>query len=299
VSVPAEPLEPIDHRLVEWDRVVRAGYLIRQTYRYDYPGPIGPLDHRLVILPPERFGDQRRVLHRLISAPEGEQQAAPDEFGNTVLELRVPRVERSIEFQAWIEVERELVAGPHLVPAAWLRDPRLLQPSELTEPDEQLAAVAWTLADPGQTGLELAQRINAWLFSTMRYEAGVTGVGTTAGQALSIGRGVCQDYAHVMIAICRLLGLPARYVSGHLLGEGGTHAWVEVLVPGPEGSGMAAAWAFDPTHGDMATIAYVTVAVGRDYRDVAPTSGTYTRGPSGRLSSSKRVEIRHIVYESA
>jgi transglutaminase-like putative cysteine protease len=72
-----------------------------------------------------------------------------------------------------------------------------------------------------------------------------------------------------------------------------------VLLPWPDGNGAAAAWAFDPTHGEMATIAYVTVAVGRDYRDVAPTSGTYTRGPSGRLTSSKRVEITHLEYDSA
>jgi transglutaminase-like putative cysteine protease len=296
VSVPAEP---IDHREVEWDRVVRAGYLIRQTYRYDYPGPIGRLDHRLVIVPPERFGDQRRLLHRLTSVPAGDLRPASDEFGNTVLELRFRRVEDSIEFQAWIEVERELTAGPHLLPAGWLVDPRLLQPSELTQPDERLAAAAWALAESAERGLPLAGRINAWLYDTMRYEPGVTGVGTTAAQALEIGAGVCQDYAHVMIAICRLLGLPARYVSGHLLGEGGTHAWVEVLVPGPEGSGMAAAWAYDPTHGRMATLGYVTVAVGRDYRDVAPTSGTYSRGPSGRLTSRKRVEVTRLEYDSA
>lgn len=296
MSVPAEP---IDHREVEWDRVVRAGYLIRQTYRYDYPGPIGRLDHRLVIVPPERFGDQRRLLHRLTSVPTGELRPVSDEFGNTVLELRLPRVEVSIEFQAWIEVERELTAGPHLLPASWLVDPRLLQPSQLTQPDERLAAAAWALSESAEGGLVLAGRVNAWLYDTMRYEPGVTGVGTTAAQALEIGGGVCQDYAHVMIAICRLLGLPARYVSGHLLGEGGTHAWVEVLVPGPEGSGMAAAWAFDPTHGRMATLGYVTVAVGRDYRDVAPTSGTYSRGPSGRLTSRKRVEVTRLEYDSA
>ena len=76
--------EPIDHREVDWDRVIRAGYLIRQTYRFEYPGPIGRLDHRLVIVPPERFGDQRRVLHRLTSVPHGDLEAGPDEFGNTV-----------------------------------------------------------------------------------------------------------------------------------------------------------------------------------------------------------------------
>ena len=67
----------------------------------------------------------------------------------------------------------------------------------------------------------------------MAYTHGVTGVRTTAAEAFALRRGVCQDYAHIMLALCRLCDLPARYVSGHLLGEGGTHAWVDVLLPHP------------------------------------------------------------------
>ncbi|MBJ7601477.1 MAG: transglutaminase family protein [Candidatus Nephthysia bennettiae] len=290
---------PIDPHQVEWSRVARATYLIRQAYRYEYPGPIAGLDHRLVIIPPERYGDQRRILHHLKATPEVEHEVRPDGFGNTVLELRFQRVERSVEFQAWIEVERQ-AAGPHLVPAWWLEDPRLLEPSELTVPDERLTAVATALSESGQSGLQLARLVNGWLFSNMRYRHGVTGVGTTAAEALALGQGVCQDFAHVMIAICRLLGLPARYVSGHLLGEGGTHAWVEVMQPlSGQASKAAAAWTFDPTHGRPATLSYVTVAVGRDYYDVAPTSGTYAYGPAGRLSSHKRVDLTRLDYQSA
>jgi transglutaminase-like putative cysteine protease len=289
---------PIDPDGIDWGRVARATYVIRQAYRYDYPGPIRGLDHRLVIIPPERYGDQRRILHHLKATPDVDFGVRPDGFGNTVLELRFRRVERSVEFQAWIEVERE-AAGPHIVPGSWLEDPRLLEPSHLTEPDERLRAVATALAESGQSGLPLARLVNAWLYSTMRYRHGVTGVGTTAAQALAVGQGVCQDYAHVMIAICRLLGLPTRYVSGHMLGEGGTHAWVEVVLPVFDGSDEAAAWALDPTHGRMATLSYVTVAVGRDYYDVAPTSGTYSYGPAGRLSSQKRVDLTRLDYLSA
>jgi transglutaminase-like putative cysteine protease len=285
---------PIDHLAVDWGRVRRATYVIRQAYRYEYPGPIGGLDHRLVIVPPERHGDQRRLLHHVRAEPEGQLEAMPDGFGNLVLELRFPHLEHAVEFQACIEVEREL-AGPHLVPDAWLEDPRLLEPSRLTEPDDRLRAAAGRLAESSLTGLALASLVNDWLYSTMRYQSGVTGVDTTAAEALALGRGVCQDYAHVMIALCRLLGLPSRYVSGHLLGEGGTHAWMEVLLP-VAGSAGAAAWAFDPTHGRRATLGYVTVAVGRDYHDVAPTSGTYSSGPAGRLTSRKRVDLTAVDY---
>ena len=131
----------------------------------------------------------------------------------------------------------------------------------------------------------------------MSYGFDRTGVRTTAGQALAEGHGVCQDYAHLMLALCRLLGIPARYVSGHLVGEGGTHAWVEVLQPRAGQTVEIVAW--DPTHDRSADPRYLTVAVGRDYRDVAPVSGTY-RGPhTGRLSTARHVTVSHVEREIA
>jgi len=91
-----------------------------------------------------------------------------------------------------------------------------------------------------------------------------------------------------MLAVCHVIGLPARYVSGHLLGQGGTHAWVEVIVARAE---HAEAVAFDPCHGRRTDGGYVTVATGRDYSDVAPTSGWYTGTSPGRLTTGRRVGI--------
>ena len=80
----------------------------------------------------------------------------------------------------------------------------------------------------------------------LRYDWGVTSIATTAAEAWAGGAGVCQDYAHCMLALARLCGLSARYVSGHLLGEGGTHAWVEILVPHPQEPECVSAVPFDP-----------------------------------------------------
>jgi transglutaminase-like putative cysteine protease len=91
-----------------------------------------------------------------------------------------------------------------------------------------------------------------------------------------------------MLALCRAAGLPARYVSGHLLGEGGTHAWVEVIIAGGTG---ARAVAFDPCNGRRAGRDYLTVATGRDYTDVAPTSGTYLGTVGGTLTTTKQVGV--------
>jgi transglutaminase-like putative cysteine protease len=100
-----------------------------------------------------------------------------------------------------------------------------------------------------------------------------------------------------MLVLCRLLGIPARYVSGHLVGEGGTHAWVEVLVPGPGQAVEILAW--DPTHDRPADLRYLTVAVGRDYRDVAPVSGTYCGPHTGWLSAARRVSVADAEREIA
>ena len=98
-----------------------------------------------------------------------------------------------------------------------------------------------------------------------------------------------------MVALCRLCGLPARYVSGHLLGDGGTHAWVEVLVQEP--GGAVRAIPFDPTHDRRAGPRYVTVAVGRDYGDVPPTSGTFEAPFPGVLSTHKRAAVVRVEYQ--
>ncbi len=118
--------------------------------------------------------------------------------------------------------------------------------------------------------------------------SGATTVDTTAAEALAAGRGVCQDFAHVMLALCHLLQVRARYVSGHLLGQGATHAWVEVIVPRGD---HAEAIAFDPCNGRRTDSGYLTIATGRDYSDVAPTSGSYLGGSSGRLTAGRRVGV--------
>jgi transglutaminase-like putative cysteine protease len=125
----------------------------------------------------------------------------------------------------------------------------------------------------------------------MTYTPGVTCVHTTAAEAVAGRAGVCQDYAHVMLAVCRAAGVPARYVSGHLVGEGGSHAWVEVVVPPSAGETRARAFAFDPTHDRHAGHDYITVAVGRDYTDVAPTSGTFVGACAGVLAAHKQLRI--------
>ena len=268
----------------------RASYRISQTFRYEYPEPIRDLAHRLVVIPPERFGDQRRLRHEVNVGLDGARlESRIDRFGNVVCDVFAPRVAVAIEFMADVTVERRADL-PNRLPVGWQGLAYLREPTRLTEADGRIVEAARELADRAESDLDLADRINDWVYGSMTYRHDVTGVRTTAAEALAIGAGVCQDYAHVMLAACRACGLPSRYVSGHMLGQGGTHAWVEVVLPAADGTDDAIAHPFDPTHASRGGLGYVTVAVGADYSDVAPTSGTFV-GLRGRLVATKHVSV--------
>ncbi|HEV2759445.1 MAG TPA: transglutaminase family protein [Acidimicrobiales bacterium] len=258
--------------------------VMKQTFRYDYASPVGRLHHRLMVVPPASHGDQQRISSEIeVRGAKVRVAESLDVFGNVVVDIRAARVQAWVEFVVGVVVERSVgpgaVAGPDDCA-------QMLSPSALTEPDAALGEVARGLLASRDTGLALADRVNAWVAATMRYRHDVTSVRTTAAEALGVGAGVCQDYAHVMLALCRLCALPARYVSGHLVGEGGSHAWVEVLLPA-DGSSPFAAVAFDPTNNRRAGSRYLTVAVGSDYADVAPTYGTFSGPVGGVLSTHK------------
>ncbi|HZO93296.1 MAG TPA: transglutaminase family protein [Candidatus Baltobacteraceae bacterium] len=275
-------------------RVVRASYVLHQQFRYAYPGPIDDLHHRLVVAPPDVYGDQRRVSHRLRVSPKVAVGWDFDPFGNWTANLTAPRLDGTLLLDYEAHIERTARSATAMAPY-WAGDPRYVAPSALTEPDEALRAAARALLDEGTPHARLAERINAFVFRHMKYVSGTTSVATTAAQAFAQGTGVCQDYAHVMLALCRLCGVPARYVSGHLIGEGGTHAWLEA-VEGDPLSGEPVATGFDPTHDRCVNLDYVFVAAGRDYADVAPTSGRFVAPYVGRFTTSRRVDVVDVEY---
>jgi len=128
----------------------------------------------------------------------------------------------------------------------------------------------------------------AWIPSVLEYRTGATGVHSDLVTAVRLGAGVCQDFAHLFIAIARSWGIPARYVMGYLdpgiIGEGeelATHAWAEALVPGGGWIG------FDATHNLLANDHYVAVAVGRDSYDAAPQRGSFKGGGTGGIPQVK------------
>jgi hypothetical protein len=256
------------------------GYTIRQRIRYDYTAPIADLCQRLVVVPPLQHGAQHRQRWQLsvTGATERVARASTDAFGNLLIDVVVPAVRSWVEFDVVTDVVATAGHGPH----HWVPDQRFRDPTPLTAPDVLVGDLV--CPERGETEPEaICHRVHA----ALAYEHGVTGVRTTAAEALALGRGVCQDFAHVMVAACRLAGIPARYVSGHLMGEGASHAWVEAFRRDPSsGSWVVEAW--DPTHDRRAGEGYVTIATGRDYSDVAPMSGTFRGdGVQGTLTVEK------------
>ena len=274
--------------------VARASYLLRQRFRYAYPGPIRNLRHRLLIAPPAVYGDQVLVSDKLTVTPDVPVTWSEDAFGNALAKIAAHRIEDAIDLDYEAVVERS-AGPPPAIAARWYRDARYRDPSQLTEPDRDLRRAAARLARDGGDQYAVAARINAYVYEHMRYVPDATTVSTTAAQAYAGGVGVCQDYAHVMIALCRMCGVPARYVSGHLLGEGGTHAWVEVIAE-PKDGPSAPVWGFDPTHRRETTLSYLFVAAGRDFADVTPTSGRFVAPYIGEFTTSRSVDVVRTEY---
>jgi transglutaminase-like putative cysteine protease len=274
---------------LDLDGAAKVTYVLRQRFRYDYDGPAYDLDHRLVVVPRARHGSLRRRLHGVeVSVREARIRNRRDAYGNVVVHVGIDVVPATIEFALTAVVERTGPRVDAVLPLSALTDQRLLRPTRLTAADEAIRDLAADLRAGSSDRLEFAERSCTLVQAVIKYEFGVTDYATTAAEAFALGRGVCQDHAHLALAICRTAGIPARYISGHLLGDSGTHAWIEVVVPDGE---HARAVAFDPCNGCRAGSRHLPVAAGRDYADVAPTSGRFAGTGQGRLTAHKQLGV--------
>lgn len=296
------------------DGPTHVDFHVHQQYRYEYLAPIHDLQQRLVMIPPAVHGAQRLLKAdlRVDGADDAQTQTRTDRFGNVVYHITSPTVREAVAFTAEFTVQRRVsaepfrVAGPDTVlygtptaltaPCARISGAARAISAELAatpvadlQPEAQFAGPG-ELDDEGVRQWAAARRGCRWAAHALTYRFGITGVQTPASLALHLGRGVCQDFAHLAIAILRELHVPVRYVSGHLLGEGAPHAWIEALLPDPETPGQFRVVPYDPTHRTVPGLDYVVVAVGRDYGDIAPTSGTF-HGVTGRFTASKHAWI--------
>ena len=153
-----------------------------------------------------------------------------------------------------------------------------LQTSSYVEINPTVWRMAVDLRGESNDVFQTAYQVMEFIYNNFEYCKSTTTVNTHANEVLELRRGVCQDFAHAALALCRCLGIPARYVSGYFFdhtrgqkmrGAEASHAWIEVMVNGHGWFGL------DPTNNRVVDDTYVTLGTGRDYRDVAPVTGSY------------------------
>ncbi|TFZ05786.1 transglutaminase family protein [Ramlibacter henchirensis] len=275
-------------------------HVVHETV-YDYSPPVRTAQHMAHLRPSDREG-QKLLRHRLDIAPQPVQHSEfVDVFGNTRCffglqawheELRVvaDSVVSTVPHDApetslsWEQARERLRyhRGAEYDPAA-----EFLFASPYVPRHDDFAAYARASFTPGRPLIEAARELTTRIHEDFAYVSQATDASTPALEALALRRGVCQDFAHVMLGCLRSLGLPARYVSGYLLtepppgqsrlvGSDASHAWVSVYLPAESGRGR---WVdLDPTNNRAAGEDYVTLAVGRDYSDVSPMRGVIHGG---------------------
>ncbi len=216
--------------------------------------------------------------------PQGRQVEYPDRLGNTVHRVRInaPHQELIIAAAGKVWLNRHTIVVPDLPLSGaeyGLEAQEFLSASRLADP-ESVANAALEAAAGATTLLYTVDNIVQWIYANIRYERGHTSVNTSAADVLVSRRGVCQDQAHLGLAMLRALGIPARYVSGLLTRQPGeTHAWIEFLHPH---LGWLPA---DPTRGVVIHIGtdYLKFGIGRDYSEVPPVSGSFISRGDGQL----------------
>lgn len=292
-------------------------YRIRQETSYSYAASVPLARHLLRLTPGD--GDGRTVLSSRVTVTPTpyETSESVDFFGNRVIHVGIetPHLTMSAASTADVRVD-ERPAPPAEATPAWeaVRDAALvagaeprspvhhLFPSRLVAPDPAIGAYAAASFPPGWPvlagGIDLMDRIHR----DFAYDATATDVATPPAEAFALRRGVCQDFAHVMIAGLRALALPAAYVSGYLRtrpapgghrleGADATHAWVALWC------GPAAGWqGLDPTNALRARVEHIPLAFGRDYADVAPVDGVIVA--SGGHFLTVRVDVAALDGEA-
>lgn len=261
---------------------------VHYTTTYRYAEPARRIT-QLLRVTPASFAGQSVLDWRIDIDCDAGLREHRDGYGNIIHLLYVDRPVGSLAVTVAGRVLTEDRAGivqglPHdLPPAVFLRA------TALTEPGPAIDDLAGLTGRVRGSTLDRLHRLAAHLQETIRFDTDATHVDTEAEQACSAGHGVCQDFAHIFIAVCRRLGLPARYVSGHLFRRDGAHvqeaghAWAEAWI---DDLGWTA---FDAVNGIGADDAYVRVACGLDYRDAAPVVGARAGGGEEELTVEVKV----------
>ena len=231
---------------------------------------------------PQSDARQKLLEQQIAISPHSFLAESRDSFGNLCFYGVTEPHHDQFTVQVQGRAQVGLVAGvPEPAPERW----RMMgYPSPLTRPGPCLRQLAGLR--PPERGerspLERSLQLMELVHGALSYQRWVTGIQTTAEEALKLGAGVCQDFAQILLALCRMEGITARYVVGMLQGEGESHAWVEVLSEG--------CWyGLDPTNLLMVEHCHIKISCGRDYGDCAMNRGVFLGG--GLQSQQVQVSV--------
>ena len=283
-------------------------YSIRHVTRFRYSAPVYESVME-VRMQPRSEGLQRSYSFNLAVQPRARIYSYRDSLGNTVHYFDIPEDHRELAITAEALVQLDAAPVPdRLEPSDWefLTPERIpsdafemIFPSHFVRPTALLGELEKSMgAERRGDPLTMVRELNESISRTFEYKPQSTRVDSTIDEALASRQGVCQDFAHIFIAVLRNLQIPARYVSGYLYhrdgergatADGATHAWVEAWMPGLGWLG------FDPTNHRVASERHIRTAIGRDYADVPPTRGVLKGQASTKLTVSVVVSPSEIL----
>ncbi len=276
-------------------------YRIKHITRYTYPSPVIDSANQVMLFP---LDDERQEVkkHDLLITHQPSVELFTDYFGNKVGIFSVIKPHRELTIESIIEViiqEAQLPGTDTASETQWdnlntireqfpYMDFMLLENSDSYD---EIAAVVRSLMNETITPFAIAGQMSAFVYDNFEYKKGITSVETQVDEIWKLKAGVCQDFAHILLVMLRIVGIPARYVSGYicpknheLRGEGATHAWVEAYIPFHGWLG------FDPTNNCIASDRHVRLAVGRSFTDCTPVKGTYKGSSEHTLEVSVTIE---------
>jgi transglutaminase-like putative cysteine protease len=285
-------------------------YDVRQTTTCSYATPVAHARHVLRLTPVSRDGERVHVAALQIVPEPVHRREGQDFFGNrlTWIEIEEPHELLTVKLSARVAVDA--LSEPLPLTTAWeavreeafatgdigpLSPAHFLFPSRLVSLDPEIRDYVRRSFPPGRPVLDAAIKLIGRMKADLAYEIGATTVTTTPPMAFALRRGVCQDFAHIMISGLRGIGLAAAYVSGYLRsaprtdatrlqGADAMHAWVFLWC------GSATGWiGLDPTNAVLASEGHVMLAIGRDYTDVAPMDGVIFGSGGQRIDVSVSV----------
>lgn len=267
-------------------------FSVSHTTSYEYAQPASESVAELRLWPVSSFGQVVETRSLEVDPKVGVGNFV-DYWGNRVEYFAIPfrhstlrmvsssvvqtRLQESVDYCSEVSVAeaRQIVNRSSIEAIEYRRPSRLVPIGSVLKP------LGERFVKANESVVETVWAANRWIHENFEYVPGATDVRTPLDQVISIRKGVCQDFAHVLLSIFRTGGIPARYVSGYiepvdptkedseLIGAAASHAWVEVLLPGGRW------WGLDPTNDQVAGERHIKVAVGRDYDDVAPFRGTF------------------------